>query len=424
MKMKHVLTLVFAWVSLSTTLVVAHPGHEASATPAPTEVVALIFSDFHSASCAEVNGVLDSWAQSRHLSIQRIFKHAPSSTEAIAAHEAAMAAGAQGKFLEMHDLLFKQSKPAGSVLLKLAQSLGLDRERFETALDDRQFRNVVAKDIAEARGLGVKSTPTVFLNGTRFDGLDGLKSLARGSTRPAAPAWESLPVENLKLDLEGSPSFGSSDAPVTIIEFTDFRCGFCRIHSQVLSELVAAYPDKIRRVFKHYPLENQGPGLLPHLASMVALSQGRFWEMHQAILSEALEQGQPDLHERAMSVGILSDVFQRGMVDPKFRAIVERDEAEGEALGIRATPTTFLNGRRLVGRQSIETLKGYVHEILSSRNSDAGAPTVRASAKHVGNETGPIGPSKQLGTLPIEEASCERGLAENRSATNVLRVVP
>jgi protein-disulfide isomerase len=403
MNMKHLLTLVTAWMSLTTTLVIAHPDHEASAPPALTKVVALIFSDLHSAPCAEVNGLLDALAQSRHLSIQRIFKHAPSSTEAIAAHEAVLAAGAQGKFLEMHDLLFKQSKPAGSLLLRLAESLGLDRERFETALDDRQFRNVVAKDIAEALGLGVKSTPTVFLNGTRFDGLDGLKSLLQGSAPPAAPAWDSLPAESLKLDLEGSPSFGSSDAPVTVIEFTDFRCGFCRIHSQVLSELVAAYPDKIRRVFKHYPLESQGPGLLPHLASMVAMSQARFWEMHQAIMSEALEPGQPDLHERAMSVGILSDVFQRGMVDPKLRAIVERDEAEGEALGIRATPTTFINGRRLVGRQSIATLKGYVNQILSPGQFDA---------------------SKRLTTSSAEEASCERGLEANRSATNVLRVVP
>ncbi|MBL9168932.1 MAG: thioredoxin domain-containing protein [Verrucomicrobiales bacterium] len=422
--MKHVWTLVFAIVFLTANRLIAHPGHETNATPALTEVVALVFSDFHSAPCAEVNGLLDALAQSRHLSIQRIFKHAPSSTEAIAAHEAVLAAGAQGKFLEMHDLLFKQAKPAGSVLLRLAESLGLDRDRFETALDDRQFRNMVAKDIAEARGLGVKSTPTVFLNGARFDGLDGLKSLLRGSTRPAAPAWESLPAESLKLDLEGSPSFGSTDAPVTIIEFTDFRCGFCRIHSQVLSELVAAYPHQIRRVFKHYPLESQGPGLLPHLASMVASSQGRFWEMHQAIMNEALEQGQPDLRERAMAVGILSDVFQRGMVDPKFKAMVERDEAEGESLGIRATPTTFINGRRLVGRQSIETLKGYVSEILSSRKSDAGVPAVGASTKPVGNDAGPIGPPKHLGTFPLEEASCERGLGENRSATNVVRVMP
>lgn len=212
-------------------------GEEGVPAPAWPKVVAVIFADLHSAPCAEVNGLLDELAKARHLHIQKLFKHAPAHTDALAAHEAVLAAGAQGRFLEMHDLLFQQPKPAGSVLLELARTLGLDLARFETALDERQFRDVVFRDIAEARGLGVKTTPTVFVEGTRFEGLDALRSLVRGETRPAAPAWKSLAVETLQLDFIGSPSRGPPDAPVTLIEFTDFRCGFCQEHSQTLSQL-------------------------------------------------------------------------------------------------------------------------------------------------------------------------------------------
>ena len=332
----------------------------------------MIFSDLHSAPCAEVNGLLDELAKARHLHIQKLFKHAPAHTDALAAHEAVLAAGAQGRFLEMQNLLFQQPKPSGSVLLDLARTLGLDLARFQTALDGHQFRDVVLRDIAEAQGLGVKITPTVFLNGTRFEGLDALRSLMRGGV---APDWESLPVETLQLDFISSPSSGPPDAPVTLIEFTDFRCGFCQIHSQILAELTAAYPGKIRRIFKHYPLQMEGPGLLPHLASIKALDQGKFWELHEAMMAKPIAEGQPSVLDRAQSVGISADAFQQAISDPRARALVQRDRAEGERLGIRATPTTFVTGRRLVGRQSLEDLKRYVDAILSGSHA-ATAPVV------------------------------------------------
>ena len=220
----------------------------------------------------------------------------------------------------------------------------------------------------------MKTTPTVFLDGTRFEGLDALRSLVRGGSRPEAPAWESLPVETLQLDFISSPSSGPPDAAVTLIEFTDFRCGFCQLHSQILSQLTAAYPGKIRRIFKHYPLQMEAPGLLPHLASIQAMDQGKFWELHEALMARPIAEGQPSVLDRAQSVGISSDAFQQAISDPRARALVQRDSAEGQRLGIRATPTTFLNGKRLVGRQSLEDLKRYVDAILSG--SHAAVPVV------------------------------------------------
>ena len=352
----------------------------------PTEVTAVIFSDFFSPACAEVNGLLDELAKSRHVTIQKLFKHAPSDTSALPAHEAALAAGAQGKFQEMHDLLFKQSRPAGSALLRLAKTLDLDLKQFETALDEREFRHIVIRDVSEARGFGVHVTPTVFLNGTRVQGLDELKSLVRTPAPPAAPAWEDTPVEKLALNFEGSPTSGPSNAPITIVEFTDFRCGFCRINSRVITELVAAFPGRIYRVFKNYPIEPEGAGMRSHVAALGALDQGKFWEMHQSIMARPLEPGD-DLFDRAKSMGIDLTLFQKSLNDPAKRAILRRDVAEGEQLGIRATPTTFLNGKRLVGRQSLETLKQHVDALLGVQAAVAGE--IDESATGLGDPKAP-----------------------------------
>lgn len=359
------LSIVWTYLLFLFALLAVNAADSTESPSATTEVTALIFSDFYSPACAEVDGLLDELAKSKHITFQKLFKHAPADTSALPAHEAALAAGAQGKFQEMHDLLFKQPKPAGSALLRLAKSLDLDVKRFEEALDEREFRSVVLRDLAEARGLGLHSTPTLFLNGTKIQGLEELKALVRTPAPPAAPAWEATPVEPLALNFEGSPTSGPSNAPITIVEFTDFRCGFCRINSRVLSELTAAYPGRIYRVFKNYPLASEGAAMQPHLAALAALEQGKFWDMHQSLMAKPLEPGD-DLMDRVKAMGLDLDTFKKTLGTPAQTAIVRRDIAEGEQLGIRATPTTFINGKRLVGRQSLESLKKHVDELLGT----------------------------------------------------------
>lgn len=361
------LSIVWTYLLFLSALLTVNAAESTESPSAPTEVTAVIFSDFYSPACAEVDGLLDELAKSRHITFQKLFKHAPADTSALPAHEAALAAGAQGKFQEMHDLLFKQTKPAGSVLLRMAKSLDLDVKRFEDALDEREFRSVVLRDLAEARGLGVHTTPTVFLNGTKVQGLDELKALVRTPAPPATPAWEATPVEALALNFQGSPTSGPSNAPITVVEFTDFRCGFCRINSRVLSDLTAAYPGRIYRVFKNYPITPEGAGMQPHLAALAAMEQGKFWEMHQSLMAKPLEPGD-DLMDRVKALGLDLDTFKKSLGTPAQTAIVRRDIAEGEQLGIRATPTTFINGKRLVGRQSLESLKKHVEELLGTHD--------------------------------------------------------
>jgi len=142
-------------------------------------ITILVFSDFESFPCARSASVIDGFLQQTR-DIRVIFKHAPaaSNPNALLAHEAALAAGAQGKFWEMHDTLFEnQTHLTRADLLGYAKSLGLDLAAFERALDNHTYRPIVERDLAEAAGLGVSTTPTFFVNGRRLVGPQGYASL-------------------------------------------------------------------------------------------------------------------------------------------------------------------------------------------------------------------------------------------------------
>ena len=124
----------------------------------------IVFEDFECFKCARSSAVFKSVLQA-HTALRVVFKSAPakSNKNAFLAHEAAMAAHAQGKFWEMHDLLFaSQQNLQREDLITYTRKLGLDIGEFTKALDDHRFRGVVESDLAEAQGLGVTSTPTFF----------------------------------------------------------------------------------------------------------------------------------------------------------------------------------------------------------------------------------------------------------------------
>ncbi len=358
----------------------AHPDH--SATPAgnplpPAFVVE--FSDFDSAPCAEVEGLLEELADSRGLALERVFKHAPGSAASLAAHEAALAAGDQGRFWDMHHRLFERGGRSKSSLLAVAAELGLDAAAFEAALDSRVHRDAVMRDLSEARALGVQTLPTLFINGTKIEGVEALRALVHPPA-PAPPAAPSIGYDDI--DLGSAAAAGPADAPVTIVEFSDFRCGFCGVNARALDEVAAAYPGKVRRLFKHFPISMDSDGFRPHLAAIAAMRQGKFWEMHEALMASPLRD-EADLLARAGQVGLDLDRLRRDMADPAAMAMLRRDIADGDGLAIRATPTTYINGEQLVGRHTPEALRERIEAILG------GAATVRAAAQPAGPEIHP-----------------------------------
>jgi len=199
-------------------------------------ITILVFSDFESFPCARSASVIDGLLQQTR-DVRVIFKHAPeaSNPNAMLAHEAALAAGAQGKFREMHDTLFEnQTKLTRADLVGYAKSLGLDLAAFERALDNHTYRPIVERDLAEAAGLGVTTTPTFFVNGRRLVGPQGYASLGAviESLLAGIPPDKRVQPEIVaagpaqQIDLARAPTRGPATAPISLVEFSDFECPF------------------------------------------------------------------------------------------------------------------------------------------------------------------------------------------------------
>ena len=146
---------------------------------------------------------------------------------------------------------------------------------------------MVERDVLEAKALGATGTLTLFINGRRGNGVPPgpvitnlIKNLLAGGDG-SGPA----PVTAGTLDLSGAPIRGAADAPVTIVEFSDFQCGFCFRVNPTLAQLLDRYQGKVRVVFKHSPIEGHTAAPLAHRAAFAAQQQGKFWEMHDRIFA-------------------------------------------------------------------------------------------------------------------------------------------
>jgi protein-disulfide isomerase len=161
------------------------------------------------------------------------------------------------------------------------------------------------------------------------------------------------------------PALGAATAPVTIVEFSDFQCPFCQRASPTLKRLRETYGDKVRVVWKDFPLTQIHPQAFKAAeAGHCAAEQGKFWEFHDRMFSnqQAL---QPDaLKKYAADMGLDAAKFNACMDASKYAERVRDGVAAGTRLGVNSTPTLYVNGRMLQGAQPYETFAAIVDEEL------------------------------------------------------------
>lgn len=180
-----------------------------------------------------------------------------------------------------------------------------------------------------------------------------------------------------RIALDGAPSRGPAAARVTIVEYSDFQCPFCaRAYATVENQVLRTYGDKVRFVFKNFPLTTIHPWAEDAaIATRCAFTQGndRFWALYHALFTNQTAITRDNFRDRvtelAGTAGI--DVGRLGTcLDGKATlGAVKADQAEATALGVTSTPTFFVNGRRLSGAQTFESFKQMIDQELT-----AGAP--------------------------------------------------
>jgi protein-disulfide isomerase len=147
-----------------------------------------------------------------------------------------------------------------------------------------------------------------------------------------------------------APSLGKKDAPVTLVEFSDFQCPFCNRFAPTLKQVKNKYGDKVHIVYRQYPIPSLHPFAFKAAeASLCANDQGKFWELHDAMFSDQTKLSVADLKKRAVSLGMDAKKFNACLDTGHYTEQVQKDMAEGAKIGITGTPAVFVNGIELKG---------------------------------------------------------------------------
>ncbi len=176
----------------------------------------------------------------------------------------------------------------------------------------------------------------------------------------------------VKIDEENDPSIGPKNAKVVIVEFSDYECPYCRRMQDDVKKIRNEYSDKVRWVFKDFPLDFHQQAMPAHIASNCAEDQDKYFEFHDRVFAAPPgANGKPDMStefllKTARELGLNVDKFSTCIADKdgKYRKEVEADIAYGSSLGVRGTPSIFINGRFINGMVPYETLKQEIEKEL------------------------------------------------------------
>jgi protein-disulfide isomerase len=295
-----------------------------------------------------------------------------------------------------------------------AVQLGLDLKAFRAALDSHAGQARVDDDLALGRQLGVRGTPTFFIDGRPVLGAQPVAvfkqiiddELARADSllrrglprdrlyatllagakplmaeKPDPPPAKPDPEDQVRIrvDVAGAPARGPADAPITIVEWSDFQCPFCARAEETLTRLRQEYPDKIRFVWRDMPLPFHDQARPAAMAARAAGAQGKFWAMHDRLYADhAAPLGRERFEKEAAELGLDRKRFGAALDAQAGRSAIDADILAGTKAGANGTPTFFINGKVLTGAQPYETFKARIDDELKSTDAMLAKGTPRA----------------------------------------------
>jgi protein-disulfide isomerase len=376
--------------------------------PANALVTIVEFSDYQCPFCSRANATIQQLEKDYEGKIRVVMKQHPLDFHPRAKPSAlaALAAGEQGKYWEMHDKMFaNQQQIEDANHEQYARDLGLNVDKWKADLQSPKFQTSISNDTALAMQLGATGTPAFFINGKKITGAQPIenfkrlidaelagaqamvaagtsanevyaKIIANGATAPAPqapapqqPAAPQAPAVR-KIDVPAdSPARGAKFAKVTIVLWSDFQCPFCSRVVPTLKQIEDTYGDSVKVVFRNQPLpfHNNAKGAAE--AGMAANEQGKFWQMHDKMFANQQALDRPALEGYAKELGLDVGKFKAALDSGKFTKRVEEDSAAGMAAGANGTPTFFINGREFVGAQPFEAFKNLIDEEIKKADA-------------------------------------------------------
>ena len=191
--------------------------------------------------------------------------------------------------------------------------------------------------------------------------LQSLRSQATMVIRLQAP-----PVFKAEVGVEGAPFLGPAAAPVTIVEFSDFQCPFCKQVVPTLTQVRSRYGEKVKLVYRDFPIDGLHPQARKAAeAARCAQDQGKFWEYHDALFADSPKLSPEQLTTYAEHVGLDLPSFGRCLASGTHAAAVQKSLDEGIRLGVTGTPAFFINGELLSGAQPVESFARVIERELA-----------------------------------------------------------
>lgn len=249
---------------------------------------------------------------------------------------------ANADFAEVEQRIKTARKPCDDLMNRLCQDIGAETDAC------RRVRAQTPQFPAEQCEQLMKDYPQIV-----------------AELRQQEAQFQPLPPEaRERIAAKGAPSFGPEDAKVTIVEFSDFECPFCARAAEVVTQIRARYGDKVRFVFRQFPLPSHGQAHLAAQASLAAAEQGKFWEYHDLLFQNQRALTRPALEAYAQQVGMNLAAFKRALDAQTQKAAVDRDLGLGESVQVNGTPTVFINGKRVPNATDFESVSKLIEDAL------------------------------------------------------------
>ncbi len=184
-------------------------------------------------------------------------------------------------------------------------------------------------------------------------------------TTQSTPTLEATSILT-DISTDDDPALGPTDAQVTIIEFSDYQCPFCKRYvDETLPLILDTYGDRIRYVFRDFPIEQLHPqAMLAAQAAQCAFEQGKFWEYHDMLFQNQGALDTKNLKEYAVKLGLDQATFDGCLDSGEYFQEVQEDFDDALTHGVTGTPTFFINGHKFVGTQSFATLQIIIEQEL------------------------------------------------------------
>jgi len=318
-----------------------------------------------------------------------------------AAAQCAGAIGGQDTYWQVHDSFFinqqqwadKPQPELDNILVNLTDGADVDNDEMRNCLDSGRYTESVQADMDEGRSLGVNGTPTFFVNGYPIVGAQPYQVFQRaislaeegrlaeafsqqpgpddGKAQATATALAAQPVD---VPMGDAPAMGDPNAPVTIVEYSDFQCPFCLRHFEnTIPELQSQIDSgQVRYVFKDFPIHSIHPqAQKAHESARCARELGgeeAFWEMHDLIFINQDQWAGSGRHVEvfktlAGEIDLVQEEFDECLDSGRYADAVNSDLAEGQRFGVTGTPSFFINGQRLVGAQPFSVFQQIIESL-------------------------------------------------------------